>query len=76
LPHPAPLASREANYAIDGGGEDDVSEVRMSSRLAADALEDARHQGLEVVPLCPFIAHYIDRHPESEELVASGYGDR
>jgi glutathione S-transferase len=31
---------------------------------------------LEVVPLCPFIAHYVERHPEYEQLMASGYGDR
>src|SRR5206468_7454836 len=46
------------------------------SRLAEFALEDARREGLEVVPLCPFIAHYIERHPEYEQLVASGYRER
>ena len=35
----------------------------FGSRLAAAALEDARRQRLEIVPLCPFIAHYIERHP-------------
>jgi predicted GNAT family acetyltransferase/glutaredoxin len=48
----------------------------FGSRLAAAALDDARRDGLEVVPLCPFIAHYIDRHPEYEPLVAPGYRDR
>jgi predicted GNAT family acetyltransferase/glutaredoxin len=48
----------------------------FASRLARDALEDARRQGLEVVPLCPYIAGYIDRHPEYEDLVATGYRDR
>jgi predicted GNAT family acetyltransferase/glutaredoxin len=48
----------------------------FGSRLAASALEDAVRKGLEVVPLCPFIAHYIERHPGYEQLVASGYGDR
>jgi uncharacterized protein len=36
----------------------------FGSRLAAAALEDSRRQGLEIVPLCPFIAHYLERHPE------------
>ena len=36
----------------------------FGSRLAAAALKDARRQGLEIVPLCPFIAHYIEQHPE------------
>jgi uncharacterized protein len=44
-------------------------------RLAEAVLEDARRQGLAVVPLCPFIAHYIERHPEYEPLVAAGYRD-
>src|SRR5437016_614628 len=45
----------------------------FGSRLAAAALEDARREGADVVPLCPFIAHYIERHPEYEQVVASGY---
>jgi uncharacterized protein len=45
----------------------------LGSRLAAAALDDAAREGLAVVPLCPFIAHYIDEHPEYEELVAPGY---
>lgn len=48
----------------------------LGSRLAATALEDAARQGLEVVPLCPFIAHYIDEHPEFEGLVAAGHRRR
>jgi predicted GNAT family acetyltransferase/glutaredoxin len=47
----------------------------FGARLAAAALGDAREQGAEVVPLCPFIAHYIDTHPEYEDLVAAGYRD-
>ena len=47
----------------------------FGSRLAGAALEDARRQGLEVVPLCPFIAHYIKAHPEHEDLVAASYRD-
>ena len=48
----------------------------FGTRLATAALEDAARQGFEVAPLCPFIAHYIERHPEFEQLVASGYRDR
>jgi predicted GNAT family acetyltransferase len=35
----------------------------FGSRLAALALADARRQELEIVPLCPFIARYIETHP-------------
>ena len=45
----------------------------FGGRLAAAALDDARRQGLDVVPLCPFIAHYIDRHPEYEGLLPANY---
>ena len=48
----------------------------FGSRLAAAALEDAASKGLGVAPLCPFIAHYIERNPQYEHLVASGYRDR
>ncbi len=48
----------------------------FGSRLATAALEDVRRQGLEVAPLCPFVARYIERHPEYEDLVASSYRDR
>ena len=48
----------------------------FGSLLAQAALEKATREGLEVVPLCPFIAHYINRHPEYKPLLASGYADR
>jgi predicted GNAT family acetyltransferase len=38
-------------------------------RLARAALEYARGEGLRVSPLCPFVAKYIDRHPEYKGLV-------
>jgi predicted GNAT family acetyltransferase len=42
----------------------------FGSRLAAGVLEDIRRKGLEVTPLCPFIARYIELHPEYHDLVA------
>src|SRR5205807_4355410 len=42
----------------------------FGSMLAEAALRDARERGERVVPLCPFIADYIRRHPEYEELLA------
>jgi uncharacterized protein len=48
----------------------------FGSLLAAAALEDAERNGLEVVPLCPFIAHYIRRHPQYEPLVSERYRKR
>jgi uncharacterized protein len=45
----------------------------FGSRLAAAALDDAGRQGLHVVPLCPFIAHYIEQHTEYAGLIAPNY---
>ena len=59
------LTHTEVMAACEGRG--------FGSRLAAAALEDARQEGLEVAPLCPFIQHYIQRHREYEPLVAPGY---
>jgi predicted GNAT family acetyltransferase len=41
----------------------------LGSKLAQGALDAARTAGEAVVPLCPFIASYIERHPEYQELV-------
>ena len=41
----------------------------VGSRLAKDALDDARSKGLRVVPRCPFIARYIREHPEYQDLL-------
>lgn len=44
----------------------------LGSRLAAGALDDTRARQLGVAPVCPFIAAYIERHPDYADLVASG----
>ena len=41
----------------------------VGSRLAVAALDAARARGLSVLPACPFVRAYIDRHPEYEDLV-------
>ncbi len=42
----------------------------LGARLARFALDDARRHGWRVVPRCPFVASYIERHPEYADLVA------
>jgi predicted GNAT family acetyltransferase len=43
----------------------------LGSQLARAALDNARARGLIVMPLCPFIAGYIERHlDEYRDLVA------
>ena len=41
----------------------------VGSRLVHDALEDVRRQGVQVIPMCPFVRAYIERHPEYLALV-------
>jgi len=44
----------EVDSACEGRG--------FGTRLVHDALDDARARGLEIVPLCPFVAAYVKRH--------------
>ena len=49
---------------------DDFEGHGVGSALARFALDDVRAQGQrEVVPMCPFIAGWIDQHPEYADLV-------
>ena len=41
----------------------------IGSQLAKGALDQVRARGLKVVPLCPFIKGYIEKHPEYADLV-------
>ena len=42
----------------------------IAAKLAVHALDYARANGLEVVPLCPYVAEYIERHPGYRDLLA------
>lgn len=45
----------------------------VGTALAKVALNWAREEGEPVMPLCPFVAAYIRRHPEYRDLVMPGY---
>jgi hypothetical protein len=47
----------------------------VGSVLAGTALEDVRVHGKQVIPLCPFIASYIRRHPDYLDLVDDEHRD-
>jgi predicted GNAT family acetyltransferase len=47
----------------------------VASQLVKAALDDARQEHLAVVPFCPFVAGYIQRHPEYQDLVPAEYRD-
>jgi len=41
----------------------------VGSTLARSVLDTARADGLQVMPLCPFISSWISKHPEYTDLV-------
>jgi predicted GNAT family acetyltransferase len=52
----------EVPEALEGKG--------IGSRLVKAALDDVRTKGLKVVPACAFVKHYIETHPDEQDLLA------
>lgn len=48
---------------------DDFGGRGLGSTLVEQALSTTRQDGLAVVPLCPFVAGWLERHPEHDDLV-------
>ena len=42
---------------------------KVGERLVRQAIEDARRDGVVIIPLCPFAKAQIDRHPEWQDVV-------
>ena len=45
----------------------------IAGTIVRAALNYAREQRLKVMPLCPFTASFIHRHPQFQDLVLEGY---
>ena len=41
----------------------------MASALIKEILTYAKNNNLKIKPLCSFVVHYIEKHPEYKELV-------
>lgn len=54
-----------AHTEVDAGREGEG----LGGRLVRGALEQLRAQGRTVIPLCPFAAAWLDRHPEYRDVV-------
>ena len=52
----------EVDESMEGQG--------VGSRLAAWAIADVRAKGLRITARCPFIAAWLERHPEHADLIA------
>lgn len=42
---------------------------KVGERLVRQAIEDARREGVSIIPLCPFAKAQIDRHPEWQDVL-------
>ena len=42
----------------------------VGTKLIEGALGQVREQGLKIVPICSFVRHYVDTHPETRDLLA------
>lgn len=51
----------EVPEALEGRG--------IASQMAKFVLDEAQAEQLSIVPLCPFVRGYIERHPEYKPLV-------
>jgi uncharacterized protein len=51
------LAHTEVPLELEGRG--------IGGRLVSAAVDRAAHEGLTLVPLCPFARGWLDRHPEA-----------
>jgi len=52
----------------------------IGERLIRFALDDARRRSLRVIPICPYVRAFVERHPEMQDIVvgmdpvANGHG--
>lgn len=42
----------------------------VASKLIRAALDSARDRGLKVVPQCQFVRAYMEKHPETRDMLA------
>lgn len=57
------LTHAEVPMRLRGGG--------IAGKLTGGALDLARAEGLKVVPRCPYVATFIDRHPQYQDLLSN-----
>ena len=50
---------------------DALSGRGIAGEVVKHALDDARANNLKVIPQCSYVAAYIKRHPEYEDLLAN-----
>ena len=48
----------------------------LAGLLARRVLDDAHAEGIQIVPLCPYIAHYLESHPDDASMVDQALYDQ
>jgi len=46
----------------------------LAAQLVRGALDDARASGHKIVPSCSYVAKFVERHPDYQDLVAAQPG--
>src|SRR6202000_2512872 len=64
------LIHTEVEGSFEGRG---LGARPRAARLARFALDQARAEGLAVLPFCPFVNEWMKRHPEYVDLVPAAY---
>lgn len=49
---------------------EDFAGQGVGSRLVRDVIADARERGLRVVPHCPFVVRWLEKHPDQQDVLA------
>lgn len=65
--HTLALTHTEVHPDLEGKG--------IGSMLVKQVLEYVEGHNQKIVPLCPFIAVYIKRHPDWQRVVSSDYNE-
>jgi predicted GNAT family acetyltransferase len=42
----------------------------IGTQIVARVIDDARERGLAVVPRCPFVRRWLERHPEQQDVLS------
>ncbi|MEZ5138653.1 MAG: GNAT family N-acetyltransferase [Acidimicrobiales bacterium] len=61
---------------VHTGVRDEYEGQGLAGQLAARVLDDARADGLQIVPLCPYVRGYLERHDEYADLIDHDLWDR
>jgi uncharacterized protein len=65
--HTLALVHTEVHPDLEGQG--------VGSRLVVQVFDYVETNGLKIVPLCPFVAAYIKRHPDWQRIVSTEYSE-